>query len=246
MPMGRRARRKEIIGTTSDLPLPLLRAAQWATIGGIMPGIIHDLNNTLNTVVGFADLWRTDARLPSELRSDLDEIVRAGLHARDLLAWLRELVEVPQSEPTIGKVVLSEVCEQALALLATPVRRRHLQVTLHHHPQTPFVRGCHRRLLMLVLCLLRNACDALPDGGNLIVRTYGDEGTVVLEVEDNGEGIPEAVQKQLFEPFVTTKPSGTGLGLILARTLALEIGGALTLTTQAGKGTKVTVRLPAA
>jgi signal transduction histidine kinase len=228
------------------LPLPLLRAAQWATIGGIMPGIIHDLNNTLNTVVGFADLWRTDARLPSELRSDLDEIVRAGLHARDLLAWLRELVEVPKSEPTIGKVVLSEVCEQALALLATPIRRRHLKVTLHYRPQTPLVRGCHRRLLMLVLCLLRNACDALPDGGNLIVRTYGDEGTVVLEVEDNGEGIPEAVQKQLFEPFVTTKPSGTGLGLILARTLALEIGGALTLTTQAGKGTKVTVRLPAA
>jgi len=67
----------------------------------------------------------------------------------------------------------------------------------------------------------------------------------VLEVEDDGEGLPEAVRGRLFEPFVTTKPTGTGLGLWLARTLALNNGGELILTSQVGKGTKVTVRLPA-
>ena len=67
----------------------------------------------------------------------------------------------------------------------------------------------------------------------------------VLEVEDDGEGLPEAVRGRLFEPFVTPKPTGTGLGLWLARTLALNNGGELSLTSQVGKGTKVTVRLPA-
>ncbi|MFA0750446.1 MAG: hypothetical protein SLRJCFUN_000849 [Candidatus Fervidibacter sp.] len=243
--VGRPIKRKSDMGTKSEVALPLLRAAQWATVGSIMPGIIHDLNNALNTVVGFADLWRTDARLPKELRKDLDDIVRAGLQARELLTGLRALVEVPRSEPTVGKVVLSEICEQALALLATPIRRRHLQVTRDYHPQTPPVQGCSHQLLMLVLCLLRNACDAAADGGNLFVRTFGSEGMGVLEVEDDGEGIPEAVREHLFEPFVTTKPTGAGLGLWLARALALENGGELRLTSQAGKGTKVTVRLPA-
>ena len=243
--VGRPFKRKDDMGTKSKVSLPLLRAAQWATVGSIMPGIIHDLNNALNTVVGFADLWRTDARLPADLRGDLEEIVRVGLQARDLLMGLRRLVEVPQSEPTLGKVVLTEICEQALAFLATPLRRRHLRVTRDYHPQTPPVQGCSHQLLMLVLCLLRNACDAAADGGNLFVRTFGSEGMGVLEVEDDGEGIPEAVQRHLFEPFVTTKPTGTGLGLWLARTLALKNGGELILTSQAGKGTKVTVRLPA-
>lgn len=225
---------------------PVLRAAQWATVGGIMPGIIHDLSNSLNTLIGFADLWRTDTSLPSDLRNDLNEIVKAGLHARDLLAWLRELTQVPLTQPTMEQVNLPEVCDRALALLTTPLRRRNIRVTCDYHPQTPLVWGCSRCLLLLAICLLRNACDALDNGGNITVRVYGDDSAVMLEVEDNNGGIPASVQERLFEPFVTTKPHGAGLGLMLAHTIAVKSGGELSLVSRSGKGTKAIVRLPKA
>lgn len=228
----------------------LLRAGQWVTLGEALPSVIHELNNALNSVVGFAELWRSDEQLPKELRDDLTEIFHAGLRARELLSTLRESVRGVSEAPLLTKVVLPEICDQALMLLAASLRRYRLQAICDYHPQTPSVLSDPVRALFIVLSLLQNACDAAAlseKGSRITLRTYGDEtGAAVLWVEDDGPGIAPAVQKCLFEPFNTTKPEGkgTGLGLTLVHHFVKELQGEIEIVSREGIGTRVIVQIP--
>jgi signal transduction histidine kinase len=96
-----------------------------------------------------------------------------------------------------------------------------------------------------LLNLVRNAREAMPAGGHLHVSTRGGEGTVEIEVADNGPGIDPARLQRIFDPFFTTKERGTGLGLAMAQEIAQEHGGQLTCDSTLGAGTSFVLRLPA-
>ncbi len=232
-----------------DEVLPqLLRAGQWVTLGEALPSIIHELNNALNAVVGFSELWKNEEKLPKALQDDLTEIFRAGLRARELLSVLREPVRSISETSLLTRTALPEVCDQALMLLAASLRRHRLQAIRDYRPQTPSILSDPFCALFIVLSLLQNACDAIAlsgKGTSIVLRTYGDEtGSAVLEVEDDGPGIAKAMQGRLFEPFATTKPKGTGLGLLLAYYLVKELQGCLEIVRREGSGTRVIVRFP--
>jgi signal transduction histidine kinase len=102
------------------------------------------------------------------------------------------------------------------------------------------------QLRQLLLNLVRNAREAMAQGGALRVTTRGGEGSVEVEIRDNGPGIPRERLARIFDPFFTTKERGTGLGLAMAQEIAQEHGGQLTCDTAPGAGTAFTLRLPAA
>lgn len=226
---------------------PLVNAGRWATLGEILPGFVHELNNALNAILGFAEIWKDARSLPMEAREDLNAIWRSAIRARnliqDVLTIARGMAVEVQREP----VSLPDLCDRAMTLMAAPLRWARAKLIRDYHPQTPVILSDARRLLLILLALLQNCCDSLQrtgKGGQITLRTYPTpDGWVAIEVNDDGPGIVASVWDRLFEPFVTTKPEkGTGLGLFFVRQIVEEIGGSVEVKRE--RETRVLIRLP--
>lgn len=233
---------------SSVLP-QLLRAGQGETIFNLLPSAIHELNNALNTVLGFADLLQSETSISKTLREDLKTIERAGIRARELLGILRVLANGVSPQVQIMPVDLPELCEQVCSLMAASCRRNYARLVTDYSPQTPVILSDASRLRFVLLALLQNACDAIGasgEGGQIFIRTGRDEaGHAFVVIEDEGCGLSEKVRPTLFKPFVTTKPKGkgAGLGLFIAHQFITEMQGKIEIQ-RTDSGTKVTIVLP--
>ncbi|MGQ9461860.1 MAG: sensor histidine kinase [Candidatus Fervidibacter sp.] len=227
----------------------LLRAGQGETILNLLPSAIHEINNALNTILGFCDLLQTEPSISKTLKEDLKTIERAGIRVRELLGSLRALANgVPtQTQPTL--VDLQELCEEARILMAAAFRRNYIKLVTEYSPQTPTIISDAARIRFVLLALFQNACDAIAQtgkGGEIVVRTGRDEsGKAFVSIENEGAPISPEARPKIFEPFVTTKPAGkgAGLGLFLVYHFVKELQGEVEVQ-DTGAGTKVTVSFP--
>jgi signal transduction histidine kinase len=145
-------------------------------------------------------------------------------------------------------VDLAGELETALSFLEQQFRKRGIAVDRRFEP-VPVIRGDRDRLQQLFLNLFVNAEDAMPDGGELRVTVrIGEPGKVEIRIADTGVGIPEESLESIFEPFFTTKDrgKGTGLGLLVSKGIVVDHGGAISVSSEAGKGTEFRILLPAA
>ncbi|MCS7185347.1 MAG: HAMP domain-containing histidine kinase [Armatimonadetes bacterium] len=233
---------------SSVLP-QLLRAGQGETILNLLPSAIHELNNALNTVLGFADLLQSETSISKTLKEDLKTIERAGIRARELLGILRILANGVSNQVQIMPVDLPELCEQVCSLMAAAFRRNYVRLVTDYSAQTPVILSDASRLRFVLLALLQNANDAVGasgEGGQILIRTGQDEeGRAVVVIEDEGCGLPEEVSSKLFKPFVTTKPKGkgAGFGLFIAHQFVTELQGKIEIQ-KTDRGTKVILVLP--
>ena len=113
-------------------------------------------------------------------------------------------------------------------------------------PNLPKVMGNAENLKQCLINLVKNAIEAMPDGGTLTLRAYRDDGRVIILIQDTGMGIPPELQEQVFSPFFSTKHGGAGLGLAMSRKVIEEMGGKVLLKSKPGEGTTLILRLPAA
>jgi two-component system, NtrC family, sensor kinase len=228
-----------------------------ATLGGLSAGVAHEINNPLTFVKGNTQFtiealgrWRDDPGFQNGRREELEETER-GL--REALMGIDRIARIVSSLRLLAKPVareqrvgLKEVLESALTLASDRTRNR-VAVEVDIAALLPEVVGNPDELGQVFLNLLINAADAVPkEGGRIAVKALAEDGCVVVEVEDNGPGIPAVVRDRLFEAFFTTKPKGTGLGLAISRSIILGHGGDIGFTTADGHGTKFKVVLPAA
>jgi len=233
----------------SQLLSQLLRAGQGETILNLLPSAIHELNNAINTVLGFADLLQSEPSIPKTLKEDLKAIERAGLRARELLGVLRGLASGVSAQPQLAPVDLKEICEQACSLMAAAFRRNYIQLATDFSKETPIIVSDASRLRFVILALLQNSCDAIAskrEGGKISVKTGRDQfGNAVVSIEDDGGGLNPDVRSKLFEPFVTDKSDGkrAGLGLFLVNRFVTELQGKIEIASSEA-GTKVTLTLP--
>jgi signal transduction histidine kinase len=227
----------------------LLRAGQGETILNLLPSAIHEVNNAINTVLGFADLLQSEPSISKTLKEDLKAIERAGLRARELLGALRSLASGVPAQLQLAPVDLKEICEQACSLMAAAFRRNYIQLVTDFSKETPIIISDASRLRFVFLALLQNACDAIAlkgEGGKISLRTGRDQfGNAVISVEDDGGGLSPDVHSKLFEPFVTDKLDGkrAGLGLFLVNRFVIELQGRVEIMSSE-TGTKVTLTLP--
>jgi signal transduction histidine kinase len=112
-------------------------------------------------------------------------------------------------------------------------------------PGLPSVVIDRNAMKQVFINLLMNGMQAMPDGGELMVYAYSDEGSVVIEVTDTGEGIPEELIEKIWQIYYSRRRTGTGLGLPTARRIVEELDGTITVLSEPGKGTRFTIRLPA-
>jgi PAS domain S-box-containing protein len=227
----------------------LRQAQKMEAVGRLAGGVAHDFNNLLTAILGYADLLLEQLPEDNAVRSRVVEIQKAGRTAasltRDLLAFSRKQVLQP--------VVLdmNAVIRNDQSLLRRLVGEDvNIDVTLD--PTVGLVKADPGQMSQVLLNLVVNARDAMPDGGRLTIETHkvqdaDSTAEVLLTVGDTGRGMTESVRAHIFEPFFTTKPvgHGTGLGLATVYGIVQQSGGRIWVNSTPGMGTTFAIAFPA-
>ena len=228
----------------------LVKSHKLSAIGRLTAGVAHELNNPVNNITLTAEMLKEDYPTLSDAErldmvNDLvEQAGRAQRIVRDLLDFARE------GEITTERLDLAEVLRDATRLAANPIRLAGAKITLDLAQNLPPVHGDKQSLGQVFVNLLLNALDSVKKGGRVRIAAASehDRGWIEITVTDDGCGIPAHVLPHVFDPFFTTKPrgKGTGLGLSVSLGIARQHGGDIRVDSAPGKGTAVTVLLPAA
>ncbi len=237
----------------------LLQSMKLDAMGQLAGGVAHDFNNLLAGIIGYAELLEHDPTHPEPVREDAASIRRAALRGADLA---RSLLTLARQNPHRSEpVAVDEVVRETADLVRRTIDRRIGIVCDAGSGAT--VLGDRSLLSNAILNLALNSRDAMPDGGTLRLVARGaspDPGfrarhglaasvpLVAISVVDTGSGMSREVLEHVFEPFFTTKAAGrgTGLGLALVYGTVKDHGGAITVDSEVGKGTTMTIHLPCA
>lgn len=233
---------------TRDLQAELAQTEKMASLGQTMSGVAHELNNPLATILACAE--RLIARRSDDgTRGDIESIHTAADRAARIVRNLQTFAR--KRHTTRSTIELNQVVRDTLASRAEALRGSSIIVRDELAPNLPQVFVDAHQIQQILLNLVINAEHAMRDGhgrGTLIVRSSHDaeRGAVVLEVRDDGPGIPEADRTRVFDPFFTTKSAGkgTGLGLTVAYAIAQEHGGSISLAAPPGGGASFILELP--
>lgn len=214
-----------------------------AMMGRLTAGIAHEIRNPLGIITATAQRLQKrydDPNQPDEKFSYIGEEV-----AR-LNAILTGYLQFAKDEPTrLEPLDLVPLVEHSLRFLAPELEAPHIELETAL-PETCPVRGDRQRLQQVLWNLTLNSVQAMPEGGRLRVCLEADAGGARLTVEDSGGGIAPEIRARLFEPFVTTKEKGSGLGLTIVRRIVEQHGGHIRLVDAEGGGTRAEITLPAA
>jgi two-component system, NtrC family, sensor histidine kinase HydH len=230
--------------TLQDQHKQLVQAESFAVLGEMSSVVAHGIRNPLAAIRSSAELMldSPDADAADGARDIVSESDRLGAWLRELLTYTR----APESEAQ--PVALGALTRSLLQEYAREFDRRHIGASCTVDDQLPAVRGDALGLGQVLRSILANALEALPNGGRVQVSAELDPATrmVSLRVEDNGPGMTREQRERVGKPLYTTKPQGMGVGLALARRVVERAGGQLTIDSESGRGTTVTLLLRAA
>ena len=236
--------RREAEEDKSKLQDQLRHADRLATIGQLAAGVAHELNEPLGNILGFAQLAKKCPGLPGQAEKDIEQIVSASLHAREIIRKL--LLSARQMPPEMTQVNLNQVVEDGLYLLEARCAKEGIELVRSLSPDLPEITADPAQLNQVLVNLVVNSLQVMPEGGRLTVGTLVRKGHVLLIVEDTGIGMSEEVMNQIFIPFFTTKDvdQGTGLGLAVVHGIVTSHRGSIKVESKVGRGTRFEVRLP--
>jgi len=221
---------------------------EYLELAELAGGFIHELKNHINTLSLNLQLLAEDfeeAQTPLERRAGervaklTDECRRLVDLSNDFLRFAR--IDDLETRP----VHLEGVLDRMVDFLGPTARAQNVEVGWHAAPDLPMVSLDVELFEKVLLNLMLNAEDAMPDGGTLTLQARAEGIGVVLDVIDTGCGMEPELAAKAFVPFLTTKATGNGLGLATARKIVVAHGGSIAVQSEPGRGTKFTIRLPA-
>jgi PAS domain S-box-containing protein len=216
-----------------------------ATIGETAGMVGHDIRNPLQTITG--ELYLTKAEVLSLPEGDTKRNLMESLQIiGDQLAYINKIVADLQdfakvSKPVLEKVDLEKTIKEIMSTVTVP---QDVRVVVAIRKDYPKLQSDPTYLKRIMINLVTNAVQAMPNGGKLSVKATWDEGNSIVTVEDTGQGIPEETKDKIFKPLFTTKAKGQGLGLAVVKKLVNALGGNITFESDIGKGTCFKVKIP--
>ncbi len=234
-----------------DLEAQLRQSQKMDALGRLSGGIAHDFNNILTSILGSSELISLEGEVNDVQKTLIAEIKNGCDRAARLIS---QLLTFSQNKVTkkvhldVGEVVRG--MEPILERLVAP----EIELGFDLPPALPLIHGDVSQVEQVILNLVVNAKDAMPDGGRIRIAVRQDytrrpnRGQILLEVSDSGPGIPKELKPMIFEPFFTTKEigQGTGLGLATVHGIVTDMRAEIDLTTEVGKGTSFSIRFPLA
>jgi signal transduction histidine kinase len=242
------ARLRQSRADTERLNAQLAQQVKLASIGEMSAAVAHGLRNPLASLRAAAQLALRHPDSPAareQLHAIIEEVDRLDRRISHLLSFSRPAPFHPSVER------LPQLVESIRPAFVALARERGVTLDVALDPALPEIRVDPMQLEQAIVEVISNALDAMPSGGTLTLRAASDGGTrdvgeIVLSIADSGTGIPPHVLASVGEPFFTTRPEGTGLGLATARRYVEQNGGRLELTSEPGRGTTVRFHLPLA
>ena len=235
-----------MVGTLQDTQEQLVQTEKLASVGQLAAGVAHEINNPLGSVLLYADILRKETpETEQQQREDLEMIIREATRCKtivnDLLNFSR------QNEVLAQETDLNALLQDMAAEARKQVLYERIEITTELDPDLPLIQADPMQLHQVFLNLMVNAAEAMPKGGRLLLRTARGQlpGTVKVDVQDTGVGIPEENMKKRVTPFFTTKAigRGTGLGLAIIYGIVKMHRGQIDVASEVGKGTTFTISL---
>jgi two-component system NtrC family sensor kinase len=232
----------------------LIQSESLASIGQLVAGIAHELNNPLASASSFIQTdielineQQDKRKIDQEVLQDLTYSLKELNKTKDIVKSILDLSR--QTQTFEESVNMNDVIEDALRVLYNSYK--HLDVTIEKNfdPSIPNIEGNFSNLGQVLINMIKNALNALPDGrGKISLSTSYQHETdgISVECRDDGHGIPPEIMKDIFKPFFTTKDvgTGTGLGLYVSYEIIKKHEGDISVSSEVGKGTAFTIELP--
>lgn len=227
--------------------LRVVRSERLYALTLLAAGVAHEIGNPLNSLhiqlqLMERDLARLRPAAAKPLRASL-KVARAEierLHST-ITQFLRAIRPTP---PQLESCQVLDALQETLEFLKQEIADRDIVVELQSPDPIPRISADRNQLKQAFFNLIKNALQAMPSQGLLTIAVFSDDRTVGISFQDTGAGIAAEDLSRLFEPYHTTKPQGSGLGLLIVQRIIQDHGGAIEVHSQLNRGTKITLRLP--
>ncbi len=234
---------QDINARLQSTQLQLIQSEKLAAVGQLTAGIVHDVKNPLAVIKGLAEILQEEPGLNNFAREQLtnirDNASRANAIVNDLLTFAR------QSTPELSERDLRETVQASLRLTEYLVRKSRVRASLELPAEPVLAWYDAQQIEQVLINLIQNAVQAMPNGGQLVIGLTVAEGLITLAVRDTGVGIPPENLRRIFDPFFTTKgDDGTGLGLSVSYGIIARHHGNIRVESTVGQGTTFIITLP--
>ena len=224
----------------------LLQAEKLSSIGLFAAGIAHEVNTPLAGISSYVQMLLRDTPDDDRNKEILRRIESQSFRASDIVNNLLNFARVDETD--FKEINLNSVMTETVSLLAPSLRKNGVEIDLELDPTLPKTVGSSGKLQQVFMNLFLNARDAMPEGGRIRVNTSAQNSSLIVEVEDTGQGISRDNIEKIYDPFFTTKEigKGTGLGLSVSYGIIQEHSGRIAVDSEPGRGTTFKIHLPLA
>jgi two-component system, NtrC family, sensor kinase len=221
-----------------------VKTEKLSSLGRLAAGIAHEINNPLAAILLYSTSMLKEVPYDSPHREGLEIIIHETVRCRGIIHELLEFSRERESKKVPGNV--NEILDKALTILENEFRLRRVRVEKRLSSTIPEIPVDVNQMEQVFINFLVNAMEAIPGQGVVTIKTGEDEEKkgVVVEIEDSGVGISEEYKDRIFEPFFSTKPKGTGLGLPVNFGIVEKHQGRISVFSEPGKGTRMVLWLP--
>ncbi len=237
----------------------LMQAEKLRGLGEIAGGVAHDFNNVLAAILGRAQLLKLHLeeyagqerrKFYGELKQGLEVIERAAADGAETVRRIQEFARLHPDDKDLAAVHLNDVIEHACEFTRTrwkdDAELKGIRYIIDKQlAAVPVILGSAAELREVVINIIHNALDAMPDGGSITIKTFSNEAEVGVEIRDTGIGMPAQIKERIFDPFFTTKgPRSTGLGMSVSYGIITRHQGTIAVDSTEGQGTVFTLKFP--